>query len=249
MQLSTIKQTVNYLRTKTNQIEADRDSLKNLIDVGYTDLTPRPDYKTLQAQTKIDLNIKTDGKLAHSYDFAKSIFCWMRIGNKKETDKIWLPTKAIVEGLMSKYSELQKAKKALEAEHEKLLAEPAEPGSRQNRRFSRQAKDSKNIADEQLGTSRFRKRSEGRKGSEILRSQDLSENGHETNKDSKLLAGKREPTEAKSIMLDLTEDVKKMKSATESELISNKVLEDTQSLVDQIIETKNIIENITKNAV
>ena len=62
VQLSTIKQMVNHLKDQNYLLETERDSLKNKINSGYFELTPRPDYKELQDKYRLDLNIRTDSK-------------------------------------------------------------------------------------------------------------------------------------------------------------------------------------------
>lgn len=62
MQLFTIKQMVDHLKAQNCQLEAERDSLKLKTSVGIDDLTPRPDYAALQAQYKVDFNVKLDSK-------------------------------------------------------------------------------------------------------------------------------------------------------------------------------------------
>lgn len=62
VQLSSIKKMATALRQEKEELEHERDSLKMRAAAGWEELTPRPNYRKLQDENKMDFQVRTAGE-------------------------------------------------------------------------------------------------------------------------------------------------------------------------------------------
>ena len=126
-QLATVKAMTTSLKREKDELMYENESLKLRAAAGFDELTPRPHYKKIMEEKRVELGIKTD---PYWRGTSLNFFKLNLIKDGDTRGKAKLRTTQVVESLISKYLSVLKLNRTLESQLKRgiIHSEASSPG-------------------------------------------------------------------------------------------------------------------------